>query len=159
MSNIGSCWSSCWIQTSLSLEVEQGLQKLPKFDINDLRLLFHGNILIPWKCLRSKQWGWGVRPCFSRPCFAWQDRPVSCMCSGLCLISFPLFYHGQEKAHSGITFLYCSPSFFPFWSWSTICLFEAKSYFRMTPFFCRNLASLDSFLLHVTVRCSPDGFT
>ena len=46
-------------------------------------------------------------------CFAWKDRPVSCMCSGLCLISFPLFYHGQEKAHRGITFLILLPKFFP----------------------------------------------
>ena len=26
----------------------------------------------------------------------WKDRPVSCMCIGLCLISFPVFYHEQE---------------------------------------------------------------
>ena len=38
---------------SFSLGVEQGLQKLPKFDKNDLRLLFHCNILIPRKCPRK----------------------------------------------------------------------------------------------------------
>ena len=37
LSNFGSF---SYFQTSLSLGVEQGLQKLPKFDINDLRLLF-----------------------------------------------------------------------------------------------------------------------
>ena len=42
--------SFSYFQTSLSLGVEQGLQKLPKFDINDLRLLFHCYILIPRKC-------------------------------------------------------------------------------------------------------------
>ena len=48
MSNFGSF---CYFQTSLSHGVEQGLQKLPKFDINDLKLLFHCYILIPRKCL------------------------------------------------------------------------------------------------------------
>ena len=47
MSNFGSF---SYFQTSLSLGVKQGLQKLPIFDINDLRLLFHCNILIPRKC-------------------------------------------------------------------------------------------------------------
>ena len=42
--------SFSYFQTSLSLGVEQGLQKLPKYDINDLRLLFHSYILIPRKC-------------------------------------------------------------------------------------------------------------
>ena len=37
-------------QTFLSLGVEQGLQKLPKFDINYLKLLFYCYILIPRKC-------------------------------------------------------------------------------------------------------------
>ena len=46
MSNFGSL---SYVHTSLSLGVEQGLQKLQKFDINDLRLLFHCNILIPRK--------------------------------------------------------------------------------------------------------------
>ena len=50
MSNFGSF---SYFQTSLSLGVEQGLQKLPKFDINDLRLLFHCYILIPRKCPRK----------------------------------------------------------------------------------------------------------
>ena len=50
MSNFGSF---SYFQTSLSLGVEQGLQKLQKFDINDLRLLFHCNILIPRKCPRK----------------------------------------------------------------------------------------------------------
>ena len=45
--------SFSYFQTSLSLGVEQGLQKLPKFDINDLRLLFHCFILIPRKCPRK----------------------------------------------------------------------------------------------------------
>ena len=48
-------------QTSLLLRVEQRLQKLPKFDINDLKLLFHSYILIPRKCPRKTpfktQWG------------------------------------------------------------------------------------------------------
>ena len=57
LSNFGSF---SYFQTFFSLGVEQGLQKLPKFDINNLKLLFHGNILIPWKCLRSKQWGLGL---------------------------------------------------------------------------------------------------
>ena len=50
MSNFGSF---SYFQTSLSLGVEQGLQKLQKFNINDLILLFHCNILIPWKCPRK----------------------------------------------------------------------------------------------------------
>ena len=47
MSNFGSF---SYFQTSLSLGVGQVLQKLPKFDINDLKLLFHCFILIPRKC-------------------------------------------------------------------------------------------------------------
>ena len=47
LSNFG-CFS--YFQTFLSLGVKQGLQKLPKFDINDLWLLLHCNILIPRKC-------------------------------------------------------------------------------------------------------------
>ena len=47
LSNFGSF---IYFQTFLSLGVKQGLQKLPKFDINDLRLLFHCYILIPRKC-------------------------------------------------------------------------------------------------------------
>ena len=39
--------SFSYFQTFLSLGVEQGLQKPAKFDINDLRLLFHCYILIP----------------------------------------------------------------------------------------------------------------
>ena len=39
--------SFSYFQTFFSLGVQQGLQKLPKFDINDLRHLFHCNILIP----------------------------------------------------------------------------------------------------------------
>ena len=39
-----------YFQTFLLLGVEQGLQKLPKYDIYDLRLLFHCYILIPRKC-------------------------------------------------------------------------------------------------------------
>ena len=50
MSNFGSFR---YFQTSLSLGVEQGLQKLPKFDINDLKLLFHCYILISRKCPRK----------------------------------------------------------------------------------------------------------
>ena len=50
MSNFGSF---SYFQTFLSLGVEQGLQKLPKFDINDLILLFHCNILIHRKCPRK----------------------------------------------------------------------------------------------------------
>ena len=42
-----------YFQTSLSLGVEQGLQKLPKFDINDLKFLFHCYVLIPRKCPRK----------------------------------------------------------------------------------------------------------
>ena len=42
-----------YFQTSLSLGVEQGLQKPQKFDLNDLILLFHCNILIPRKCPRK----------------------------------------------------------------------------------------------------------
>ena len=42
-----------YFQTFLSLGVKQGLQKLPKFDIYDLKLLFHCNILIPKKCPRK----------------------------------------------------------------------------------------------------------
>ena len=37
------------------LSIEQGLQKLQKFDINDLRLLFHCNILVPKKYPRKTQ--------------------------------------------------------------------------------------------------------
>ena len=47
MSNFGSF---SYFQTSFSLGVEQGPQNLQKFDINDLRLLFHCNILISRKC-------------------------------------------------------------------------------------------------------------
>ena len=58
MSNFGTF---SYFETSLSLGVEQGLQKPPKFDINDLRLLFHCNILIPRGCPRKTpfktQWG------------------------------------------------------------------------------------------------------
>ena len=50
LSNFGSF---SYFQTSSSLGVEQGPQKLQKFDINDLRLLFHCNILIPRKCPRK----------------------------------------------------------------------------------------------------------
>ena len=50
MSNFGSF---SYFQTPLSLRVEQGLQKLPKFDINDIRLLFHCYILILRKCPRK----------------------------------------------------------------------------------------------------------
>ena len=50
MSNFGSF---SYFQTSLSLRVGQVLQKLPKFDINDLKLLFHCYILIPRKCPRK----------------------------------------------------------------------------------------------------------
>ena len=60
MSNFGSF---CYFQTFLSLRVKLGLQKLLKFDINDLRLLFHCNILIPRKCPRKtpfKTQCWGV---------------------------------------------------------------------------------------------------
>ena len=42
-----------YFQTFLSLGVKQGLQKLPKFDINNIRLLFHCYILIPRKCPRK----------------------------------------------------------------------------------------------------------
>ena len=41
--------SFSYFQTSLSLGVKQGLQKVPKFNINDLRLLFQRYILIPRK--------------------------------------------------------------------------------------------------------------
>ena len=50
MSNFGSF---SYFQTSLSLGVEQVLQKQPKFDINDLKLLFYCYILIPRKCPRK----------------------------------------------------------------------------------------------------------
>ena len=50
MSNFGSF---SYFQIYLSLGVKQGLQKLQKIDINDLRLLFHCNILIPKKCPRK----------------------------------------------------------------------------------------------------------
>ena len=46
MTNFGSF---CYFQTSLSPGVGQVLQKLPKFDINDLKLLFHS--FISRKCL------------------------------------------------------------------------------------------------------------
>ena len=42
--------SFSYFQTSLSLGVKQVLQKLPKIDINDLKLLFHCYILIPKQC-------------------------------------------------------------------------------------------------------------
>ena len=42
-----------YFKTSLSLGVEQGLQKLPEFDINDLKFLFHCYILIASKCQRK----------------------------------------------------------------------------------------------------------
>ena len=45
--------SFCYFQTSLLLRVEQGLKKLPKCDIDDLKLLFHCYILIPRKCPRK----------------------------------------------------------------------------------------------------------
>ena len=50
LSNFGSFSQ---FQTFLSLGVEQGLHKLPEFDLNDLRLSFHYYILIPRKCLRK----------------------------------------------------------------------------------------------------------
>ena len=50
MSTFGSF---SYFQTFLSLGVKQGLQKLPKFDINDRRLSFHCYILIPRKCPRK----------------------------------------------------------------------------------------------------------
>ena len=40
-------------QASIWLRVNKVLQKLQEFDINDLRLLFHCNILIPRKCSRK----------------------------------------------------------------------------------------------------------
>ena len=52
MSNFSSF---SYFQTALSLGVGQVLQKLPKFDINDLKLLFHCYILIPRKCPRKTQ--------------------------------------------------------------------------------------------------------
>ena len=57
MSNFGSF---SYFQTFRLFGVQQGL---PKFDINDLRLLFHCNILIPRKCPRKtpfKTQCWGV---------------------------------------------------------------------------------------------------
>ena len=50
LSNFGSF---SYFQTSLSLRVGQVLQKLPKFDINDLKLLFHCYILILRRCPRK----------------------------------------------------------------------------------------------------------
>ena len=50
MSNFGSF---SYFQTSLSLRVGKVLQKLPKFDINDPKLLFHCYILIRRKCPRK----------------------------------------------------------------------------------------------------------
>ena len=47
LSNFGSF---SYFQTSISVGVEQRLQRLPKFDINDLKLSFHCCILIPRKC-------------------------------------------------------------------------------------------------------------
>ena len=56
--------SFSYFQTSLSLRVEQNLQKLQKIDINDLKLLFQCYILIPRKCPRKTplktQWGGGA---------------------------------------------------------------------------------------------------
>ena len=51
--NLSNFGSFSYFQTPLSLGVEQGLQKLPKIDINDLRLLFYCYILIPRKCPRK----------------------------------------------------------------------------------------------------------
>ena len=69
MSNFGSLR---YFQTSLSLGVEQGLQKLPKFDINDLKLLFNCYILIPRKRLRKTPFKTQCPPPwhtpFCRPC-------------------------------------------------------------------------------------------
>ena len=42
-----------YFQTFISLGVKQGLWKLPKFDINDFKLLIHCYILIPKKCPRK----------------------------------------------------------------------------------------------------------
>ena len=50
LSNFGSF---SYFQTFFSLGVKQGLQKLPKCDINDLRHSFHCNILISRKCPRK----------------------------------------------------------------------------------------------------------
>ena len=63
MSNFGSF---SYFQIFLSLGVQQGLQKLPKLDINDIGLLFHRYILIPRKCLRKppfKTQGGGGQNC------------------------------------------------------------------------------------------------
>ena len=59
MPNFGSF---TYIQTSLSLGVEQGPQKPQKFDIYDLWLLFHYNILIPRKCPRKTLFQFTVSP-------------------------------------------------------------------------------------------------
>ena len=83
MSNFGTF---SYFETSLALEVQQGLQKLPKCDINDLRLLFHRYILIPRKCPRKTpfktQWGRGKRsidpsaPQFRRPYHKWRLHAI-----------------------------------------------------------------------------------
>ncbi len=41
------------ILCQISLGVKQWLQKVPKFDINDIRILFYCYILIPRKCPRK----------------------------------------------------------------------------------------------------------
>ena len=66
MSNFGSF---IYFQTFLSLGVEQGLKKLPEFDIDDPRLLFHCNTLIPRKCPRKTLF---KAQCSSAPKF-WQE--------------------------------------------------------------------------------------
>ena len=71
MSNFSSF---SYFHTFLSLGVKQGLQEIPKFDINDLRLLFHCGILIPRKCPRKTH--------FNTQCTANVCRDLQGLCRG-----------------------------------------------------------------------------
>ena len=70
--------SFSYFQTSLSLGVGQVHQKLQKFDINNLRLLFHYYILIPRKCPHKTPFKRQCPPWIIRPCngsVQWHPEP------------------------------------------------------------------------------------
>ena len=79
LSNFGSF---SYFQTFRSLGVEQGLQKLPKLDINDLKLVFHCYILIHRKCQHKTPFRTQCPPRIFRPSYG----PViaECRCSYWC---------------------------------------------------------------------------
>ena len=95
MSNFGSL---SYFQTSLLLGVQQGLQKLPKFDINDLRLSFHCNILIPRKCLRKTLFKAQCHPPgFSDLSTALQRAPLPLLCNESIQFTTGQLYRHKES--------------------------------------------------------------